>query len=466
MVPEDQLEQIAGNLEEDLRLRLQQVRVDREILRSGLDAALAELPTPEPAPAVQDTTPLLRSLAAIDAADSQKGVLDALVGELAGRVECCALIIYRFGKATAWHGPGFGLGEGEELGSKQTEIWPAGDSLTERSRSEGRALVSEGELSSGDWKVIDALEGSRPAQLAAIPMIVRGKAQAVVLVGGASIADPGALALLVNHAAVCVDLQRIRAKNGHIALLPPKSVTAAPAPEPEVEPAGPVEIEPPIVIEEPAAVEISEEPVVVEEPEVVEEPVTIEEPVILDEPTAEEQPLELVIEEEPAEAPAEEEPAEPEVAAGPEFELAEVAPPEEEEVELVLPTDEPAGEEPAEEEAEIEIVAEEPAAPEPAAPVVELEGYDLSGFGDEEREAHEKAIRFARLLVSEIKLYNEDAVRLGRENKDLKNRLQDDIERSRSLYNERIPEDVRSHRDYLRGELVRQLAEGDESLLG
>ena len=461
MVPEDQLEQIAGNLEEDLRMRLQQVRIDRGVLRSGLEAALAKLPKPEPEqiPAVQEAAPLLRSIAAIDAASGQKAVLEALVGELKDRVDCCALIIYRYDKATAWHGPGFGLGEYEELGSRKTELWPACDSLVERSRMEGRPLVSEGELSNGDWNVIEALEGSRPVQLAAIPMIVRGKVQAVVLAGAESIADPDALVLLASHAAACIDLQRIRAKNGHIAIEPPESVAAAPAPTEE-----PVEVP----VEEPF-VEIEPVEMLAEEPIVEIEPVEVEEPAVVEEAEEPEQPLELVIEEEPVELTLEEEPAveEPEIAAAPEFELAEVeAPSEEEGIELVLPAPEPEEEEPVQEEVEIEIPVEEPAKPAAAVPAHQLEGYDLSGFSKGEREAHEKAIRFARLLVSEIKLYNEDAVRLGRENKDLGTRLKDDIERSRSLYNERIPGDVRAARDYLHGELVRQLAEGDESQLG
>jgi hypothetical protein len=91
---------------------------------------------------------------------------------------------------------------------------------------------------------------------------------------------------------------------------------------------------------------------------------------------------------------------------------------------------------------------------------------DLGQFGDEEREKHERALRFARLLVSEIKLYNEGAVRLGRENADIMSRLRDDIERSRALYNERIPPDIRRVADYFQQELVAQLAGGDVGLMG
>jgi len=83
--------------------------------------------------------------------------------------------------------------------------------------------------------------------------------------------------------------------------------------------------------------------------------------------------------------------------------------------------------------------------------------------GDERRE---EARRFARLLVSEIKLYNERAVLEGREGGNLYQRLKEDIDRSRQMYDERIPEDVRSSSDFFQEELVRILADGRPEALG
>ena len=51
----------------------------------------------------------------------------------------------------------------------------------------------------------------------------------------------------------------------------------------------------------------------------------------------------------------------------------------------------------------------------------------------------ESARRYARLLVSEIKLYNEAAVRTGREQRDLRQRLRGEIDRALRLYEERVP---------------------------
>ena len=78
----------------------------------------------------------------------------------------------------------------------------------------------------------------------------------------------------------------------------------------------------------------------------------------------------------------------------------------------------------------------------------------------------ESARRYARLLVSEIKLYHETVVDEGRRNGDLRTRLGAQIARARELYEERVPSHVRSQSDFFEGELVRTLAGGDAALLG
>jgi hypothetical protein len=75
------------------------------------------------------------------------------------------------------------------------------------------------------------------------------------------------------------------------------------------------------------------------------------------------------------------------------------------------------------------------------------------------------ARRYARLLVSEIKLYHEAAVVEGRRDRDLASRLGGEIARARVLYEERVPPDVRLRADYFHDELVRTLADGDATLL-
>jgi hypothetical protein len=83
-----------------------------------------------------------------------------------------------------------------------------------------------------------------------------------------------------------------------------------------------------------------------------------------------------------------------------------------------------------------------------------------------EEAIHEEARRLARLLVSEIKLYNEEQVEAGRRNRDLYERLRDDIDRSRQMYEERIDPRLVKSTDYFYQELVRILAAGDAKVLG
>ena len=80
--------------------------------------------------------------------------------------------------------------------------------------------------------------------------------------------------------------------------------------------------------------------------------------------------------------------------------------------------------------------------------------------------AHNDARRFARLLISEIKLYNAAKVNEGRRNGDLYERLHDEIDRSRKVYDKRVSPTVAAKFDYFYDELVQTLAEGDPSKLG
>jgi hypothetical protein len=85
---------------------------------------------------------------------------------------------------------------------------------------------------------------------------------------------------------------------------------------------------------------------------------------------------------------------------------------------------------------------------------------------EDERRLHNDARRFARLLVSEIKLYNEQKVKEGRESNDLYERLREAIDRSREMYDKRVQPPVAAKFDYFHYELVSNLAEGDANKLG
>ncbi|HMJ07937.1 MAG TPA: hypothetical protein VK468_02960, partial [Pyrinomonadaceae bacterium] len=85
---------------------------------------------------------------------------------------------------------------------------------------------------------------------------------------------------------------------------------------------------------------------------------------------------------------------------------------------------------------------------------------------EDERRPHNDARRFARLLVSEIKLYNEQKVVDGREAGDLYDRLREAIDRSREMYDKRVQPQVASKFDYFHYELVNGLADGMDERLG
>jgi hypothetical protein len=84
----------------------------------------------------------------------------------------------------------------------------------------------------------------------------------------------------------------------------------------------------------------------------------------------------------------------------------------------------------------------------------------------EDADVHRKAQRFAKLLVDEIKLYNHAKVMEGRKNKDLYDRLKEDIEKSRGTYKKRYGNTAAASGDYFINEVIRSLAEDDQSIMG
>ena len=83
-----------------------------------------------------------------------------------------------------------------------------------------------------------------------------------------------------------------------------------------------------------------------------------------------------------------------------------------------------------------------------------------------DQDTHRKAQRFARLLVDEIKLYNQAKVAEGRKNKDLYDRLKEVIDKSRGTYQKRYGNTVAASGNYFQHEIIRSLAEDDLSIMG
>lgn len=99
----------------------------------------------------------------------------------------------------------------------------------------------------------------------------------------------------------------------------------------------------------------------------------------------------------------------------------------------------------------------------PAGPEVEEAAPALLNGAD--RDAHARAQRFARVRVAEMRLYQPQAVRKGRDERRIYDLLRAEMDRSREQYRDEFMGNP-SMIDYLHQEFVHTLANDDPSLLG
>ncbi len=131
------------------------------------------------------------------------------------------------------------------------------------------------------------------------------------------------------------------------------------------------------------------------------------------------------------------------------------------------PVHEPAPASPVEIEQPVAVAQAEPVVTATAAAAAPAPATDpYANLSPADADVHRKAHRFARLLVDEIKLYNQVKVTEGRKSKDLYDRLKEDIEKSRATYQKRYGSTAAGGADYFSQELVRSLAEDDTSIMG
>ena len=298
--------------------------------------------------------------------------------------------------------------------------------------------------SSEDQMLIDQLGGS-PQMVFSIPLTVRGKVVAVLYADSTSSDSQAinldALEILVRVAAMAVNLVSV-----HRAAPEPRPETTAVRTEPATERAAEVESTYAPQVEAQVA-EPESQPAPVETAE-VSAPVEV---------TPEEIPATEAIAEEPPEQLA----AEPAAAVEP---SAPQAPPEPETIRK--PADSVWSESVLQSSTPPPAFVSEYATPLGSARRFGVSEPDLPiEVSEEERRLHNDARRFARLLVSEIKLYNEPKVKEGRSHSDLYDRLREDIDRSRQMYDKRVAPPVAARHDYFHQELVNMLAEGDPAKL-
>jgi hypothetical protein len=121
--------------------------------------------------------------------------------------------------------------------------------------------------------------------------------------------------------------------------------------------------------------------------------------------------------------------------------------------------------------AALELVAQvaSPAWTATAAPPQETTEASSGGWEDlseEERRIHLRAQRFAHVKVAEIRLFDADAVQLGRARHNLYALVRDPVDRARTEFRETFFAATGTMVDYLHLELVHTLANDDLELMG
>jgi hypothetical protein len=410
----------------------------------GIETAAAESSR---ARASSDIALIKAAVDELDSQHTQAEVLNALVNRAAAFAPRVAFFVIKNERATGWRARGLEGTVGDDS-VRELSLSVGSDTLLGEVVRARSTWAGEPGSHAEDHTIYQHFGGEPPHRIVAVPLIVREKAVAVLYADSAGqdadAVNLEAIETLVRVAGMAVELLSVRRAPAEAA--PARaSVAAAPAPP-----------EPPRV-EEPAHEEPAHEEPAHEEP-AHEEEAAPPQPSFEAQPSGfEPQPTAAEAQPEPEPEPAfEAEPqAEPSFMTTPEHASSLGTPPEASHAESFTPP---------------------PAAPEPAAqPISPLGSARRYGAMDmdfpvevneEEKRYHNEARRFARLLVSEIKLYNEQKVREGRDASDLYERLREDIDRSRQMYDKRVRPEVSSRYDYFDHELVNMLAEGDRNKLG
>ena len=395
----------------------------------------AELEVAQSRPSGAVTTQLLREL---DAARSQSELLRELLPLLTAYVGRAAVLVIRGGSLSAWSGIGFSHAEALRHWQADVDASP----VFARFAAEGTPLAFD----PSQDPVMSLWLASEPAsdEGRLLPVCLRGKTVGAIYVDRTVDRpwEPEVAQGLVALASWLIDTLHYRPIVPSPALAEFAAADAGEELEEGPEETAGQEPEPAAELEVPGAEpEDVEESEAVAEPEVVSEPGPAEVDEV-DEGTVE--PMEAEIEEDESATASPEPEPEPEIEE-PEVEVEEHGFDSEYDPSATMRVEPPE-----------EMPAFVPTPGETPSPAVQ----------SEEDARFEEARRFARLLVSEIKLYNEDDVERGRASRDLYQRLKDDIDRSREMYEKRIPSDVRESHDYFREELVRILADGDPDALG
>lgn len=375
----------------------------------GIDLAASESSR---AKASSDVAIIKAAISEIDGQQSQAEILKVLVNRAAAFAPRVAFFVVKGDQGIGWRARGLQGTVGDQA-VQQIKFALSADTTAGGAARSGETWSGGPGSHTEDHLIVNHLGDEPPARLVAVPLVVRGRSVAVLY------ADSGDLDSEAINLEALETLSRVAGMA--VELLVARSGAATQSAEPAR-------------VEEPAAEAHGYTPAV-EYDELT--------PVVEESAPTFSETAPLAVEPEPA--AAEPEPAPVQAESTPALEplsdpFAQTSPP------VVAETAPPAEAPRRRYGADVELPVEV--------------------SNDEERRFHTDARRFARLLVSEIKLYKESQVNEGRSRNDLYDRLRDDIERSREMYDKRVKPEVAQRYDYFHHELVNTLAEGDAGKLG
>jgi hypothetical protein len=423
------IEDVRTAVDQQLKAALQSVQADVNAvnflpqIRQALGELEQELTAEKAASPRAGMSHVKNAIQAIERGKSQVDILNALLEQCVTFGSRAALLILRGDTFSGWKGVGFAAHGGNDESVKRFNAAPGSIPELDTLLREEHVVLLEGEA-------ITAQIGAAAASRAAlVPMVIKDKVAAAVYVdeieGGDQTFDLEAIELLVFTTGLLVDTLSIRKK------IPSPSLIETAARD-SAAPAAPATVQP------------SPQP-----------PQTPPPPPPAPSPQPRESQQQIPLTTDPGRtaggAPA---------ATRPTFEMPASG-------EFAAPA--PAPSRPAPPRTDPGSTSHPVADDRPSTQYIPPPGLARStplGAQTDEAKKHDEARRFARLLVSEIKLYNEAKVDQGRKNNDLYERLKEDIDRSRQMYDERISDDVRKVSNYFYDELVRILADGKPETLG
>ncbi len=494
------LSKITEALRTEIGQQIEGVRKDVRSLVGTDTEEPSEAPAPPAAPDGEGLDPLEElklAAAAIDRSDKQASILTALLEGARRFSSRSAFVLIRDDGQRCWDSVGF-EGTTRKMQGARVEVANGGSPWSHIQDGAGTRGLNAEECAG----FCAQFEAPVPKLGALLPLSLGDHVAGYLYADGLG-EEPlniTALQLLTFVAGQTLETLPVRKRSSTPALVVAGAEAAAPSvEEPAISDELPTLVEPPVEEEMPPA---EPEPVEEEPPADdadlaefdTESPTGLLETVPIDvEPEPEPEPApeadfyEVAPPAEPERPPSlEEPPAEAAETAGMDVETMEETAPVEEPAPVIEPPviEPPPVEPPVIEPPPVEPPPVEPVQPPAAKPAEPSQSStqvvppdDVLGPGwaftarDNQEETgnealHEEARRLARLLVTEIKLYNEEQVDQGRRSGDVYRRLQEDIDRSRQIFEDRIQDSVRAENDYFRDALIRILAGGDESLLG